>query len=361
MDAAHWRALRSLAQLALASGTRGVSSPAALATLRQLASGAHPSARLDGWGPDVTSALLPSLLQLPQPPCHSMYRAEQVGRGRAAGDTPGLALQFPVGAAKQLPQHPAAASCAAPNSVSLRASYPLPCRFTRTQDPFALLLQLLAGLLARPATSLACAAHTQPGAVMQALTAVLYPAAAGQAVCLAVDGSAPVTEVMAAAATSPPLASALEGAVAAQLLPWLQRVSLLAALLAGGPAPASPAVQGGAAAAAVASLLQPLRLPAVAQALQHPAAGALAPALVPPPPCLPGAPGTQLSMRAAQRQWEVAVRPPPGAARLLQLPASFQVSWQAVRGRLGLGGWPGGDGAARRRSTASHPFTLLLL
>lgn len=198
------------------------------------------------------------------------------------------------------------------------------------QDPFALLLQLLAALLTRPgaaqpSNSLVCSAHTQPAALLQALLAVLYPAAAGQALALALGGGAATTaEAVAAMAGSPPLASAVEGAVSAALVPWLQRGALLLALLQGQPAPAAPTGMPGSAVAAAAALLQRLRLPPLPAALRQPAASGLRPAAA-QPIGMPGHLGTQLSVRVAGRLWEVAARPLPVAAQLLQLPTSFQV------------------------------------
>lgn len=275
-DAAHWRALQSLTQLALAAGTTGASQLAASQVLLEMVGGGRPPAQLLSGPPNVTAALLPSLLQLQQPPLDTAYPSEQ--------------------------------------------------------DPMSLLLQLLAALLTRPADmldpSLTCSAHTQPAAVLQALLTVLYPAAAGQALCLAIGGGCALGDAVSAMAGSPPLASAVEGSVSSQLLPWLQRAALLSALLAGTPAPA-PAETGTSAGAALSALLQRLHLPPLAEALQSAAAASL-PAS-PPVPGLPGPPGVQFSISAAGRHWTVVNRPPPVAAQLLQLPASFQ-AWYLSMG-----------------------------
>ncbi len=197
------------------------------------------------------------------------------------------------------------------------------------QDPFALLLVLLPALLSVPdggaaEDSLSCSSHRQPAAVLRALLALLHPAAAGQAVALATDSSRPVAEAAAAAASSPPLASALEGAAASQLLPWLQRARLLLALLSGSAPPPAPDVSSGSAGPASAALAAALGLPPLQAALRSPAAGALAPPAGTPAWQLGST--MQLSVHAAQRQWAVVVPPLPPAPKLLQLPASYQVS-----------------------------------
>lgn len=214
------------------------------------------------------------------------------------------------------------------------------------QDPFQLLLQLLPGLLAHPSdarfadsggpltSSLDCTAHRRPAEVLRALLAALHPAVVSQAAAAATGGVRSAAEMAAALAASPPLASALESAVCSQLLPYLQRAALLVALLTGAPAPAPPALAGGSAAPAVAVRLQQLGLPPVLAALQSPAASSLA---LPPDAvaALPRA-SSELSVRAGEEQWAVAVLPPPPAPKLLQLPASYQVrpagqAWQCSR------------------------------
>lgn len=205
--------------------------------------------------------------------------------------------------------------------------------FAALQDPFALLLSLLPALLSRPDSSaveggLTCSSHRQPAAVLRALLSLLHPVAAGQAVALATGSSHPVAQAATAAASSAPLASALEGAAASQLLPWLQRVCLLSALLSNAAPPPAPDVSSGSAGPAAASLAASLGLPLLQVALQSPAAGALAPPAGTPVWQLPST--MQLSLHAAQRQWEVAVPPLPPAPKLMQLPASYQVRASGV-------------------------------
>ncbi len=313
VDAAHWRALQSLALLALAAGMGGQQE--ALDALHDLAGGRPVGAAPTS---EVSAALLPTLLQLEQPPSGTSCRTDQAGgRGGRCG--------WSITAAKSRFSFAPVYPCSLAYPPRLRASW--------MQDPFALLLQLLAALLTWPAgvtpgSSPVCTAHSQPAAVLEALLAVLYPAVAGQALGLALGSSASsaaaVAEAVGAMAGSPPLASAAEGAVSVALLPWLQRGALLLALLRGQPAPPPPAARPGSTTSAAAALLQQLHLPPLAAALQQLATGNL-PLVAVPPAGVPSPPGVQLSIHAGGRLWEVAAPPPPAAPQLLQLPASFQV------------------------------------
>lgn len=159
------------------------------------------------------------------------------------------------------------------------------------QEPFVLTLQLFATLLARPtrgvgAVGLTCSAHVQPHAILEALLAVLYPAAAGQAVARAASTAAAETSAI------------------GQLLPWIRRAALLMQLLGGSPLSRAPAAAstGGAAAAALEALLQQLRLPPLCIALQSPAAA-----------------GQHVDVPAPVPATT------PYAAQLLELPSSYQV------------------------------------
>lgn len=313
VSAAHWRALQSLAQLAAAASLPAPAHGPALQALQQLAEGSLQSLPdLPAASLDLSAALVPGLQQMQAAPAADGYPPSQA---RAGGEA---VWGRRTGGACQCWCLPLARSTRAAASLSGPV----------LQDPFALLLYLLAALLSSPGggdaeAALSCRAHRQPAAVLRTLLALLYPVAAGQAVALATGSSRPVAQAAAAAAASPPLASALEGAASSQLLPWLQRASLLLALLSGAAAPPAADVSGGSAGPAAAALAASLGLPSLQAALQASAAGAL-----PPPPGtpvwqLPAA--MQLSVHAAQRQWAVAVPPLPQAAKLLQLPASYQV------------------------------------
>ena len=320
--AAHWRALRSIAPLAAAAPQDGASSRQLLEVLGGLAAGRLPEAQLLTGPPSLAAALLPGLQQLQLAPSHrdcatGQARRRSKGAGKA-GDQAGCRM------------------CALRHQVLLSPFTFL--SISHPQDPFALLLQLLPALLGHPgdarfaptgplASSLECIAHRRPAELLRALLAVLYPIAAAQAAAAATGGARSAADTAAALAASPPLASALESAVCSQLLPFLQRAAVLLSLLSGAPAPAPPALDGGSAAPAVAALLQQLGLPPVLAALQSPAAASLQ---LPPgaAAALPAA-STELSLRAGQEQWVVAVLPPPSPPKLLQLPLSYQVRpWQ---------------------------------
>ena len=196
------------------------------------------------------------------------------------------------------------------------------------------------------------AVHWRPAALLQALLPLLYPVAVGQAAVLATGSERDVWQVAAALEASPPLASALERAVAAQLAPWLQRVAVLSALLTGAAAPPAAAATP----EAVGALLQQLRLPLPWEALRLPTARSL-PAKSPLPHLRKAAlaaltpAGVSLSVPAAGATWTVAGLPPPGPPQLLQLPAEYQ----ARRGRRRVWGWQAGPGAA----SCAHPAAPL--
>lgn len=76
VDAAHWRALQSLALMALAAGLGGQRE--ALDALRELAGGGSATALPTS---EVAAALLPTLLQLQQPPAGTSCRTDQARGG----------------------------------------------------------------------------------------------------------------------------------------------------------------------------------------------------------------------------------------------------------------------------------------
>lgn len=201
-----------------------------------------------------------------------------------------------------------------------------------------------------------CTAHARPAVVLEALLPLLYPVAVGQAVCLAAGVEEPAAAVAEALLASPQLASALGGAVAAQLLPWLQRCRILSALLAGTAAPAPPSCSSGAA-AAMGNLLAQLRLPPPWEALCSPPAACLPPSTAQRQRAQSGA-GTQLSVRVGGRQWRVSVPPPAAPAQLLDLPPAYQVCvllrWAAAWSMWGRCAWPVGWQTHQLGSAALH-------
>lgn len=81
VDAAHWRALQSLAQLALAAGAAPPDHSVAVSVLQQVAAGSLPQlSERDGTdlSADASAALLPGLIQLQVPPAPGRYCCSQV-------------------------------------------------------------------------------------------------------------------------------------------------------------------------------------------------------------------------------------------------------------------------------------------
>lgn len=180
-----------------------------------------------------------------------------------------------------------------------------------------MLLGLLAALVSPEErhSGLTLSVFALPASLLELLIAAVYPAAVGQAVALCSGSQLGPADVVVAMAASAGLARALESATDSQLSVFLQRAALLLDLLQNKASP-SPVPQG------AAPLRRRLRLPSLIDALQSPAAASLLPVrgsrLL-----LPGS--LELSFVVDQHRWTVCSPLQPQAAKLLQLPTSYQV------------------------------------
>lgn len=184
------------------------------------------------------------------------------------------------------------------------------------QDPFALLVGLFAALLSpgEQNSGLTSTTLSMQAAVLELLTAALYPAVAGQAVMLCSGSQRRPAEVAASMAASATLARALESAADSQLSVFLERAALLLQLLHDRPSP-SQAAQGGA-------LRQRLHLPSLITALQSPAAATLLP---PQGSRLMAVGSLELNLIIDRQRWTVCSLFEAQPAKLMDLPASYQV------------------------------------